>query len=120
MENDIQNKVQTFIKGLSVLSEKKYKILMELRELVSKTNPDVQERMMYGGIMFSLTEDLGGVFVYKQHISFEFGNGYMFKDPDQLLQGNGKFRRHLKIKDIKDQEFVKADFYISQMFSKAE
>ena len=119
MENESQNKVALFVEGIRLLSEEKYQIISELRKKVNKSNPDVKERMMYGGIMFSLADDLGGVFAYTKHISFEFGLGYKFKDPDHLLQGKGKFRRHLKIESINDQAFTKADFYIRQMFEEA-
>lgn len=116
MENENQKKVALFVEGIRMLSEEKYQIIMEMRKKVAKTNPDVKERMMYGGIMFSLEEDLGGVFAYTKHISFEFGLGYKFDDPDHLLQGKGKFRRHLKIESMNDRAFAKADFYIAQMF----
>ena len=75
MENENQKKVALFVEGIRMLSEEKYQIIMEMRKKVAKTNPDVKERMMYGGIMFSLEEDLGGVVAYTKHISFEFGLG---------------------------------------------
>lgn len=31
----------------------------------------------------------------KNHVSIEFSNGAQFSDPNGLLLGNGKFRRHL-------------------------
>ena len=62
MENESQKKVALFVEGIRVLSEEKYQIIMDLRKMVSKINPDVKERMMYGGIMFSLADDLGGIF----------------------------------------------------------
>ena len=120
MVNDSQKKVDSFLEGTRMLSEEKYQIIMELRKKVMKINHDVEERMMYGGIMFSLAEDLGGIFAYTKHISFEFGLGFKFRDPDHLLLGKGKFRRHLKIESMNDQAFVKADFYIIQMFNEAE
>ena len=120
MVNDHQKKVDNFVEGTRMLSEDKYQIIMELRKKVAKINPDVKERMMYGGIMFSLAEDLGGIFAYTKHVSFEFGLGFKFRDPDHLLLGKGKFRRHLKIETMNDQAFAKADFYITQMFNEAE
>jgi hypothetical protein len=74
----------------------------------------LDESMMYGGIMFSLDEDFGGIFVRKNHISFEFGNGYTMKDPDKLLEGTGKFRRHLKIIAFSDIEDKKVEFFVRQ------
>jgi len=107
--------VQEYLDALILLDSEKYDIVILLRDKVKQLNLTISERMMYGGIMFSLKEDLGGIFVYKNHVSFEFGLGYNFKDPDQLLQGKGKFRRHLKIKDVNDKSFIKVEFYIKQM-----
>jgi len=77
-----------------MLDNTKYQILEELRKIVIENYPKVEERMMYGGIMFSLADEFGEVFVYKNHISFEFSYGYKFKDPEKLLEGSGKYRRH--------------------------
>lgn len=115
MEGITSKEVQEFLNHVSAMSHEKYEMVLELRKRVALINPDVKERMMYGGIMFSLSEDLGGVFVYSKHISFEFGLGYKFEDPDHLLQGNGKFRRHLKFKSMNDRAFKEVGFYIRQM-----
>lgn len=120
MKNESQHKVESFVEGIRVLSEEKYQIISELRKKVAMVNPDVKERMMYGGIMFSLTDDLGGIFAYTKHISFEFGLGYKFDDPDHLLLGKGKFRRHLKMESNIDESYAKVDYYINQMFKEAD
>ncbi len=44
---------------------------------------------MYGGIMFSLIDDFGGVFVYENHILFEFSYGYKFDDSKKYLRERG-------------------------------
>ena len=108
--------VQEYLDALILLDSEKYDIVILLRDKVKQLNLTISERMMYGGIMFSLKEDLGGIFVYKNHVSFEFGQGFNFKDPDHLLQGKRKYRRHLKINNMNDISFIKADFYIKQMF----
>lgn len=101
-------KVQNFLDEVLVFDTEKYHYLLEMREIIFNIYPKVQERMMYGGIMFSISsEDFCGLFVRKNHISLEFSNGTGMKDPNKLLEGTGKFRRHLKIKsnaDIKDKD----------------
>ena len=103
-------KVQNFLEGILIIDAEQYNSLIEMRKIVFDIYPETVERMMYGGIMFSLnSEDFGGLFVRKNHISFEFGNGYKMKDPYKYLEGSGKFRRHLKIRtqaDIKNKEVV--------------
>lgn len=115
MAHNIPIEVQEFLKKISTISHEKYELVMEIRRRVSYLNPEIKERMMYGGIMFSLNEDIGGVFVYSQHVSLEFGKGYLFNDPDNQLKGSGKYRRHLKFKTIDDLNNLDIDFYISQM-----
>lgn len=106
---------QRFIEGIEVLDTSKYQILQKLREIVFENYPKSKERMMYGGILFSLDEDYGGVFVYKNHVSFEFSNGYAFDDPEKVLEGGGKYRRHLKFKSIDDIETKSVDFFVKQI-----
>ncbi|MDY8135661.1 DUF1801 domain-containing protein [Aquimarina sp. 2201CG5-10] len=108
-------KVQSFINKIMILNDTQYKILEKLRKIVFETYPEVKERMMYGGILFSLSEDFGGVFVYKNHVSFEFSNGYKFEDPQSMLEGSGKFRRHLKFQEFDEIEIKQAIFFIKQV-----
>ena len=96
--------VQTFLDEMEVFDAQKYEILQRLRAVVFEANQKVTERMMYGGIMFSLGDDFGGIFAYKNHVSFEFGAGATLADPNQVLEGKGKFRRHLKISSFVDIE----------------
>ena len=105
---------QKFIENIEILDHEKYLILQQLREIVFDNYPKVKERMMYGGIMFSQQKDFGGIFVYKNHISFEFSDGYKFDDATKLLEGSGKHRRHLKLKSIENIEMKKVDFFVKQ------
>ena len=74
MKKSKDEKVQKFIKSIEVLDTTKFQILQKLREIVFEVYPQSQEKMMYGGIIFSKEEDFGGVFVYENHLSFEFSN----------------------------------------------
>jgi|SRR3989339_1607236 len=107
-------KVQKFLEEIIMFNEEQFEILQKLREIVFKIYPKTVERMMYGGIMFSLEDDFGGLFVRKNHISFEFGKGFIMKDPKKLLEGTGKFRHHLKIKSLADIKNKNVDFFVKQ------
>jgi len=77
--------------------------MQALRELLFAHYPAAQERLMYGGIMFSFKgQDFGGIFPRKAHVSFEFGRGRAMQDPQHFLEGQGAERRHLKIKTVAD------------------
>ena len=114
MKKSKNEKVQKFLEEIMMFSDEQFNILQKLREIVFKILPKTNERMMYGGIMFALENDFGGVFVSKNHISFEFSNGFTFKDPDKLLEGKGKFRRHLKIKSLLDVNNKKVEYFVKQ------
>lgn len=106
--------VQNFLDDIESLGGWKFLTLQKAREIVLNTYPNVDERIMYGGIMFSVSDDFGGVFVNKKHISFEFGNGITFSDPNKYLEGSGKYRRHLKLMEISDIENKQLAFFVRQ------
>jgi len=111
--SDIQ--VQDFINQIMMTDKEKYPILEALRNIVFKIIPKAQERKMYGGIIFSLVNDFGGVFVYKNHVTFELGYGAELKDPEKILQGKGKYRRHLKFISNDKSELDRLDYFVHQI-----
>lgn len=115
MKASIKKDIQEFIEKTGFLDYDKMECLKILRDLVFQNFPDTKEKIMYGGIMFFLDkEDFGGLFVRKNHISFEFVKGFLMNDPEKLLEGDGKYRRHLKIKSIDDIKNKEVEFYIKQ------
>ena len=115
MKKPKDDKVQKFLDEIAMIDSDEYNTLNAIREIVYKTYPKTAERIMYGGIMFSFdTEDFGGLFVRKNHISFEFIKGFRMKDPNKFLEGIGKFRRHLKIKSKEDVRNKDVDFFVKQ------
>ena len=73
-----------------------------------------EERIMYGGVLYYLGDSFCGIFAYKTHVSLEFSQGYKFDDHGQVLEGGGKYRRHLKFKRTADIQDKQAAFYIEQ------
>ncbi len=114
MKKSNNNRVQELIDEIEMIDIDKFEILMELRSIVFSCNTEIQERIMYGGIMFSLGKDFGGLFVRKKHISFEFVFGVNMKDTDGILEGSGKFRRHLKLQSLKDIEIKRVLYFVEQ------
>ena len=96
-----QNQITAFLEQLSIADPDKYEIVNGLRNIVVEVFPDVTETFKYGGIMFSLDENFGGLFVSKNHVSFEFSYGYKLTS-NLKLEGSGRYRRHLKIKQLDD------------------
>jgi hypothetical protein len=104
MGKSSNEQVQNFLDDIIVIDPEKSDIIEKLREIVFLTDPGITERIMYGGILLSLENDFGGIFAYKKHVSFEFSLGVHMDDPDNVLEGGGKFRRHLKIYCMADIE----------------
>lgn len=107
--------VQKWLEELKQFDVEKYKTVELARKIVFKQYPKVSERIIYGGIMFTLEKDFGGLFVSKNHVSFEFTDGYMFNDPKNYLEGTGKFRRHLKLKSSSDVEGKEVMLFVGQV-----
>ncbi|MBA3595351.1 MAG: DUF1801 domain-containing protein [Polaromonas sp.] len=43
-----------------------------------------------------------GIFSYTKHVSLEFSEGAALPDKFKVLEGEGKFRRHIKLSSIED------------------
>ena len=103
--------IQKFLDGVALAQSEKYQSLLKLRKIIFEVYPEAHEKMMYGGIVFFLDKVMfGGLFVYQNHISLEFSNGFLMKDPKGQLRGKGKYRRHLKFvnkEDVNDKEIAR-------------
>ena len=117
MKNNASDQIKRFIQDTLRVDEEKGGILVSLRNAILKISPDSQEEIKYGGIVFNVdTKLICGIFIRKQHISLEFSFGMMISDPNKYLEGDGKYRRHLKIFDKKDIKNKKVEFYVGQAF----
>ncbi|MFY0663758.1 MAG: DUF1801 domain-containing protein [Natronospirillum sp.] len=73
-----------------------------IRELALSAGAGVTEEVKYGGILFSAGQSFCGVFAYAKHVSVEFSHGADLPDPHGVLEGTGKFRRHIKLHALAD------------------
>jgi len=110
------DKVNNFLSDIQATFPDNYNTVEKIREIFLEQNDDVSEEIKYGGIAFNNNENklVGGIYIYKAHISIEFSHGAGFTDPDKLLEGKGKFRRHLKILTEDDIVAKNISYYISQ------
>ena len=115
MGDEQSEKVSVFLGDLKEMDAEMYGIVLELRKLVFDTYSGATEKVMYGGIVFTNDKELfGGVFPYKNHVSMEFSKGYLMEDCDGRLEGKGKYRRHLKFKNMADILWNNTEYYIRQ------
>lgn len=109
-------KTKQFIQELRETGPDKLEIVETLYYLFAKNSPEFEEKFIYGGIGMYLNDKLvGGIYVYREHVSLVFGEGYKLDDKYKVLEGGGKFRRHIKIKYLKDIQEKHCDYYIKQL-----
>jgi hypothetical protein len=87
---------------LELANPDRHALVLAIRQAIFAVAPDAAERVMYGGIMFSAPTQCCGVFAYAEHVSVEFGRGRELDDPRGVLEGQGKFRRHIKLRNAAD------------------
>ena len=115
MRNSENIDVQKFLSEMDMIDSRKCNILIELREIIFNIFPLTKEKIMYGGIVFSLNEKMfSGLFIFKNHVTIEFSKGFQMEDPNNHLEGKGKFRRHLKFLGKEDIVNKEVSFFVKQ------
>lgn len=115
MKNSENPEVQKFLDEIKIIDAEKSDILIELRQVIFDFFPKTNERVMYGGIVFFLNDEMfSGLFLNKNHITLEFANGFLMNDPHGSLEGKGKYRRHLKIRSLEDIVNNEVRFFVQQ------
>jgi hypothetical protein len=112
-------KVENFMLDIQSVSVERYNIAMQLREFFLDAEPSLSEDIKYGGLVFIRDRELlSGIFLYKEHISIEFGNGINLSDPNSILEGKGKSRRHIKIRSEEELQVKNVRSHIKQSLRK--
>ncbi|HTP69284.1 MAG TPA: DUF1801 domain-containing protein [Dongiaceae bacterium] len=74
-----------------------------VRTLVKKTVAGSQEYVNPWKIpSFDLNGPLCFYMIAKDHVLFGFLRGAILRDPDKLLEGTGKYLRHVKLRSVAD------------------
>lgn len=79
-------------------------IVFELRNIISAVAPDAAEVVRWGGLSY-FHEGHGGIVsagicqigIEKDHVRLAFIHGAFLQDPQKLLRGTGKAKRHIEI-----------------------
>ena len=117
MKQSKSDTIEQFIRESLTLDEEKGRILISLRETILEKSSAIKEEIKYSGLVYILDSELiAGIFIRKKHVSLEFGFGYKMSDPENYLEGTGKYRRHLKLFNEKDLLNKNVDFFVTQMF----
>ncbi len=106
-------KINDFIQGLD---ENKKRIVVSLRKLVLVIAPEATEEIKWGGLVFRSDRPFCGIMAYKKYVSVVFDRGAEITDSYNILEGSGKFMRHLKIFRHEDIEDKKVEYFVEQSF----
>ncbi|ACB36412.1 Domain of unknown function DUF1801 [Leptothrix cholodnii SP-6] len=109
--------VDDFLTDLQMRDEERYALVERLRKLIHSVAPRVHEEVKYGGLLFSGKSPFCGLFSYERHVSLEFSRGAALPDRHQVLEGNGKLRRHIKIEKVGDLFKKNVREYVELAFS---
>lgn len=89
----------TFDLYLADQSPKNQTLIRALRKLVSRTAVKLDESVKWGnGCWVKDREPIAYVYSAPDHVQFGFFRGSSLADPRGLLQGNGAYVRHVKVR----------------------
>ena len=84
-------------------------VIRALRTFVKRVAPQLQESVKWGnGCWLQGQAPVAYVYSAPDHVQFGFFGGSALKDPKRLLNGEGKFVRHIKVgkrSDIDERAF---------------
>ncbi|MGV0877537.1 DUF1801 domain-containing protein [Martelella sp. FLE1502] len=82
-------------------------IVEQLKTVILSVEPNAAFIEKYGGIVVESVpghsgSQFCGVFAHAHQVSLEFSRGAQLADPDRILEGSGKHRRHIKLASLSD------------------
>ncbi|MFZ2266819.1 MAG: DUF1801 domain-containing protein [Azonexus sp.] len=113
------DRLTRLLEDIRLLDEERYQLVQALRQTILGLDTGVSEEVKYGGLLFSAGQPFCGIFSYARHVSLEFGQGASLADPYGVLEGEGKFRRHIKLISIDDIAAKHVPSYLEQAFKAA-
>ena len=98
-----------FIKYLEIKEQSLIDLYVELRTYILGIQPNSNELLYHTHALtslYSVSEKMSDAFcmipIYSNHLNLGFNKGTLLKDPQNLLQGTGKWIRHIPIKSEND------------------
>ena len=93
----------TFDLYLADQTPKNQRLIRALRAFVGRAAPDLQESVKWGNGCWLLGKDpVSYVYSDESYVQFGFFRGAALSDPRDLLEGNGQYVRHIKVRSLPD------------------
>lgn len=109
-------KVQQFLQDVQRANPTHHECIEHIRAMLLALGEDVSEEVKYGGLLFGTHQHFCGLFSYSGHVTVEFSEGAALADLYSVLEGNGKYRRHIKIQTADDIAQKHVDAYVVQAY----
>lgn len=97
-----------FLYYLELKDQELVELFTDLRNYILDLYPDCNELLYHTHALtalYSTSEKMSDAFcmipIYSNHLNLGFNKGTLLKDPNKLLQGTGKFIRHIPIETTK-------------------
>ena len=94
---------------LDTMDDKLVQLYQEVRNVILSLSPESNELLYHTHALtsvYSITDKLGDAFchipIYTNHLNLGFNKGSLLKDESSLLEGTGKFIRHVPIRQLED------------------
>ena len=96
----------------------------ELDALILHTIPHCSSIKKYGGTVYTVKPEAKegqfvGLFVQAKTVQLSFSRGATLKDPQGLLQGSGKLRRHINLTTVDDVDRTQLTHLIQEAASQS-
>lgn len=93
-----------------------------MTKTIQRIAPEAGHRAAYGGLVFERsptvhTSMFCGLYEYRAHLTIEFSHGARLDDRFGVLEGVGKFRRHIKLRGTGDILAKNCEGYILQAYA---
>jgi hypothetical protein len=114
------DRVTKFLEDARFLGEDRFKLVQGLRKEALGLDKSISEEIKYGGILFAGDKAFCGIFSYAKHVSLEFSEGASLTDKHKVLEGDGKFRRHIKLISLDDITAKHVSDYLALAFKASQ
>lgn len=106
---------------LELKDQKLVDLYVDLRDYILELHPDANELLYHTHALtsvYTLSEKLSDAYcmipIYTKHLNLGFNKGTLLKDPNKLLEGTGKWIRHIPIEVTSDYRNAKVKKLIKE------
>jgi hypothetical protein len=79
-----------------------------VRQLILSTIEGLDEVVKWGHLVYEKDRMICSIMVHKSHINLQIWRGAELNDPENILEGDGKQMRHVKVHSPED---LKSDYF---------